>query len=158
MDTPSYLNEFWSALFPFWVQGALLESLWAKAKLLWSRRNKMGALHRTIRSLRDTLLVWLVLFQYFRNSNFIDFSLIPLKSSFLNFFCISLWLNVLRTVPFFTNKSNFSKALPKFRLFWIPEQVGQDLKQSHFIKARCNLLILSQNTPIKAGSSSFTTT
>ena len=41
----------------FWVQGALLEGVREQAQLLRSWRHQMGALHRPLRALRDTVLV-----------------------------------------------------------------------------------------------------
>lgn len=40
----------------FWPQGALLEGVWVQAQLQWPRCHQMGAVHRPLRHLRDSLL------------------------------------------------------------------------------------------------------
>lgn len=40
----------------FWSEGALLEGVWVQAQLQWPRRHQMGAVHRPLRHLRNTLL------------------------------------------------------------------------------------------------------
>lgn len=125
-----------------WSEGALLEGVWVQAELQWPRRHQMGAIHRPLGHLRNTLLKFTG-----RHGGADHFSShLPVKDFFSLSYSYFVFL-VLPPIPRSSSHLPFStmcwrlKLHPVWKKIWLNAQIYAKCESLY----RIYLVVISKN-------------